>query len=344
MIEIDTIVIGGGQAGLAAGYHLKEKRIDFLILDSQKRVGDTWRNRYDSLTLFTPVAYNHLPGLALPGNANHFPTKSEVADYLENYAAYFKMPIHMNICVTSIEKQDEDFYLKTDQETYVCKKVIIATGVFQKPKIPGFSSLLGGEIHQIHASEYKNEKQIATGSVLVVGGGNSGAQIAKELSKSHQVYWSVSKKPQLIPLTVLSKSVFWWLDKLKLLHVEQNTTRGKWMKRHFNPILVTEMKKMIKDKKIIIKSEAIIASAVSVLFSDGSDLTPKTIIWATGYQRDFTWLQIPDVFTENKKIRHLKGVTEVRGLYFLGMPWQSNRTSSLLGGVGVDAAYIVEKI
>lgn len=190
----DVLVIGAGQAGLSMGYYLNKSSLSFLILDKNERIGEVWRNRYDSLVLFTPRSYSSLHGLPLDGDPNGFPTKNEIGDYLELYANAFDLPIQKNTEVQHITKLDGIFHITTQNSSLQTKNVIIASGPFQHPNIPIFSKVLSKEVVQLHSSQFKNHSQLQEGTALVVGGGNSGAQISVVLSESHHTYLSVGKK------------------------------------------------------------------------------------------------------------------------------------------------------
>ena len=205
----DVIVIGGGQAGLAMGYWLKQSTFSYLIVDKQESVGETWKNRYDSLVLFTPGQYNTLPGLSFPGEQRDYPSKDDVASYLQQYARTFHLPIQNQTCVQNVSKIGGVFSVKTDQGLFTCQNLIIATGPFQTPIVPDFSNVMSKKIVQLHSSEYKNRTQLQDGNVLVVGGGNSGSQITSEIARERTVHLSISEGLTFMPLSVGNKSIFW---------------------------------------------------------------------------------------------------------------------------------------
>lgn len=341
----DVLIIGGGQAGLASGYYLKKSGIPFIIVDNHSRVGDSWRNRYDSLVLFTPREYSGLPGLNFPGKRNEFPTKNETADYLENYAAAFNLPIQFNTTVSKLNKNNGFFQIWTNQGSFVAKKVIIATGPFQKERIPSFASKISSEVKQLHSSAYKNPEQLLSGETLVVGGGNSGAQIAVEISTRGKVSLSVGHRPVFLPLRFCGKSIFYWFDKLGILQAPAQSFIGRKIQSRPDPVFGLELKQLIKTATIDLMPKSIDASHNGIHFSDGSVREFSNIVWSTGFKADYSWLDLPHVlFDEKGYIIHKRGVTSENGLYIIGMPWQSRRTSALIGGVGEDARYIVNSI
>jgi len=340
----DTIIIGAGQAGLAMGCYLRQENKKIILLDKRNGVGETWRERYDSLVLFTPRMYSSLPGLSLEGDKHGFPTKDEIADYLNLYVDKFQLPIRFNEEVMEVTKSDSTFFIRTNSGDYKAKNVVVATGPFQTPFIPEFSSTLSSSITQLHSSGYQNSSQLAKGNVLVVGGGNSGAQIAYELSQERETYLAVSKPLTYMPLTIRKKSIFWWFDKIGILKASSNSLLGKAIQRKGDPVFGKELKQAVEEKKVQIKGRVTSASDISIMFKDMSCLEFQNIIWATGFKRNYDWLNIEGVVNEKGNVHHKRGVTSVEGLYFIGLPWQHRRGSALLQGVGYDAQHVSQKI
>lgn len=340
----NTIVIGAGQAGLSIGYYLKQNSDKFIILDKGQEVGDSWRNRYDSLVLFTPRMYNSLPGLVFEGETHGFPSKFEVVNYLKRYTTTFNLPINLETEVVKVSKIKNVFYVKTNQGVFKSKNLIIATGAFQYPKMPLFSRDLSKEIYQVHSSQYKNPSQLKDGNVLIVGGGNSGAQIAVELSKERETYLAINKKISYLPLSIQNKSIFWWFDKLGILKANTDSFLGKRIQKRGDPIFGYELKDAIKRKEVTIKSKVIAGKDNQITFGDLSTLNVNNIIWATGFESKYPWLEIEEVFNEKGQIIHSRGVSNIKGLYFIGLPWQYRRGSALMQGVGFDAEFIVQHL
>ncbi|PEC19866.1 flavin-containing monooxygenase [Bacillus cereus] len=341
---LDAIIVGAGQAGLAIGYYLKQERYNFLLLDAGNRIGDSWRKRYDSLQLFTPRSYSSLPGMALIGEENGFPYKDEIANYLEKYAQHFQFPVQLQTEVLKIRKQQDIFELHTPTEILQSKNVIIASGGFQKPFIPLFSQRLSSNVFQIHSSQYKSPLQIPKEKVLVVGGGNSGMQIAVELAKTHEVTMSISHPLTFLPLHFFRKSIFNWLEKMGLLYAEINTKRGRWFQKKKDPIFGFEGKELIRNGAIKLQEKVISASENKIMFQNGDTYSAQSIIWSTGFIQDYTWIEIEKAVNEDGFPNHTKGISPVRGLYYIGLPWQSQRGSALICGVGKDAAYLISEI
>jgi len=343
-MKLDVLIIGAGQAGLAMAYYLKKENVSFLLLDQSERVGDSWRKRYDSLVLFTSKQYSGLPGLTYEGNVNDVPTKDEVADYLERYAHTFDFPIQLNTTVHKLSKPTNEFIIETNRNTFCAKKVIVASGAFQQPFIPAFSSQLSSDVVQLHSSEYQNPKGLKAGSVLVVGGGNSGTQIATELSDTHETYLSVGHPIKHLPLTLFGKNIFWFFDQLGIYRFHSSSFLGKKLKKRPDPIFGFELKEKIKEKQLYVKPRLQTITDNQCLFSDDTSLTIDNIIWATGFLPFYEWITIPDAIDSQGKPLHQDGVSPVEGLFYIGMPWQRNRGSALLLGAGEDAKYLVKQI
>ena len=341
---IDLIIIGAGQAGLTMGYYLKQEGYNFLLLEAGKQVGDSWRNRYDSLQLFTPRSYSSLPGMALIGEKNEFPYKDEIATYLEEYARHFQLPVQLQTEVLKIKKEKEIFELHTPTEILQTKKVIIASGGFQQPFIPSVSANLSSHIFQIHSSQYKSPSQIPKGKVLVVGGGNSGMQIAVELAKTHEVTVSISHPLTFLPLQLFGKSIFNLLEKVGLLYAEINTKRGRWFQKRKDPIFGFEGKKLIRNGAIKLQEKVVSASGNNIMFQNGDIYSAESVIWSTGFVQNYNWIEIEQAVNEKGFPNHIKGISPVKGLYYIGLPWQSQRGSALICGVGKDAAYVLSEI
>ncbi|MEH7815758.1 NAD(P)/FAD-dependent oxidoreductase [Bacillus velezensis] len=340
----DTIVIGAGQAGISVGYYLKKSKQKFIILDKSHEVGENWKNRYDSLVLFTSRMYSSLPGMQLEGDKHGLPSKNEIAAYLKKYVERFEIPIQLRTEVISVQKLKNYFLIRTSREEYQTKNLVMAAGPFHTPNIPSISRDVADHIHQLHSSQYKHSKQLEPGNVLVVGGGNSGAQIAVELSKERVTYLACSNKPAYFPLWIGKRSIFWWFDKLGVLRASHTSILGKFIQKKGDPIFGYELKHAIRQKKIILKQRVIAGKQNEIIFKDSSSLEVNNIIWATGFKNPLCWMKIEGVLDKEGRIIHHRGVSAVEGLYFIGLPWQHRRGSALLQGVGNDAEYIVKQM
>lgn len=341
---LDTIIIGGGQAGLAAAYYLKQNSREFLVLDQHEQVGDSWRNRYDSLHLFTPRMYNSLPGLPFSGDPQGFPHKDEVAEYLKNYARHLDLPIRGNTQVISLRKRSRVFETATTDGVFTSKNVIVATGPFQKPFIPPIHEQVGSDMIQLHSSQYRHPKQLKKGVVLIVGAGNSGAQIACELTKTHEVHLSAGSKIRYKPLHILGKSIFWYFNRLGFLTANRKSRLGQWLHEQPEQVYGKELKHLINKGSVKLHSRSVKMLDQEAFFqNETASIHIDNIIWATGYSLEHDWIEINEAF-HNGQIAHHEGVSVVNGLYYVGLPWQTSRGSALMGWVKYDAKLVVDHL
>lgn len=336
---LDAVVIGGGQAGLAMGYYLAQQRRNFIILDAGNEVGESWRRRWDSLRLFTPAQYDALPEMPFPQPADTYPGKDAVADYLTHYAKTFELPIHNQQRVLSLKHEGACYLVETDSDLFRAEKVVVATGPFHKPFVPGLSRDLAPTVVQLHSAEYRNPKALPDGEILVVGAGNSGVQIAQELAASRRVVLAQGRPLPVVPPRLLGKSLFWWLETLGVTKVTADSSLGKRMKKNDGVVIGSGPGELVRSGRLVLMPRAVRALGDKVGFADGRTLRVRTVIWATGYRSDYSWIDVP-VFDEEGQPVHRRGVTAAPGLYFLGLPWQHTTGSALLGFVKRDAAYI----
>jgi len=339
-----TVVVGGGQAGLAAGYHLRQHDVDFVIVDGQERIGDVWRNRWDSLRLFTPAKYSGLPGMPFPAEPTHLPDKDEVADYLERYAQRFDLPVRSSTRVELLAHDGERWVLRTSRGTLEADDVVVATGPFQRPRVPAVASALDTGIHQLHSSAYGSPFDLPEGPVLVVGAGNSGAQIALELARFRTV-WLAGRDTGHAPRRLLGRDLFdWWWPVMRRFSVD--TAIGRRLRRAVGGggdalIGIPE--------RTIVESGIVRVGRVDDVrdgwpVCDGRVIRPSVIVWCTGFTADYSWIDAP-VLDERGWPRHVRGVaTDVPGLHFLGLRFLHRMNSSLLGGVGEDAAFVAAAV
>ena len=342
--RFDTIVVGGGQAGLSAGYHLQERDMDFVIVDAQRRLGEVWRNRWDSLRLFTPARYSGLPGMPFPATPGHLPDKDEVADYLERYAERFDLPVRSGTVAESLVHDGDRWVLRTSRGTLEANNVIVATGPFQRPKIPAMSAQLDAGIDQRHSSAYRSPFDLPDGPVLVVGAGNSGAQIALELAR-HREVWLAGRDTGHLSRRLLGRDLFDWLWPL-MERFTVDTRLGRRMRRRVgaggDALIGIPERALVEAGVVRVGRVESVHDGWPVV--GGEVLRPRAIVWCTGFVSDYSWIDAP-VFDERGVPRHTRGVVdEAPGLYFLGLRFQHRMTSSLVGGVGQDAAYVAADV
>jgi putative flavoprotein involved in K+ transport len=341
--DVEVAVIGAGQAGLAMGYLLSRQGRRFVIFERADSIGSAWRERWESLTLFTPRRYSALPGLAFPGDPDGYPTRDEVIAYLESYAAAFELPIELNTEVTILEDgDDERFRLEVDGRTIVADQVVVATGPFQLPYVPKLAEKLADGVFQTHAVGYRRPDDVPDGAVLVVGGGNTGFQIAKELSSTHKVVLSVGSRQKPLPQRVLGRDLFWWLTKTRILDRTVDSRLGRKLRTR-DTLIGSSPRQLRKRYGVELKPRLVDVALRTARFEEGSELEVDAVIWATGYRADHSWIKLP-ISDEDGRLRHRRGVTDVPGLVFLGLTWQHTRGSALIGWVKDDAEYIAERI
>lgn len=342
-----VIVIGGGQAGLSVGYHLKQQGVPFVILDASERIGDAWRTRWDSLRLFSPNWANGLDGLPFPGPRNALPTKDQMADYLESYAAHFELPVRTGTRVTSLTRNARGFVVQTSGGTLQADQVIIAMASYQRPRTPDFARDLGPEVVQMHSSAYRNPAQLRPGSVVIVGGGNSGVEIAHELCATHPVVLAAPKVGEA-PVrmhTWLGTRLFSRIL-LRLVFHRLLTIRTP-MGRKARPRMMHRATPLIRtNRDDLTRAGAQLAARVvgvrdgRLLTQDGQLLDAQNVIWSTGYDASQSFIQLP-IFDEHGEPMHEAGVvTGEPGLYFVGLPFLYSMSSSMIHGVGRDAKRI----
>lgn len=340
--HLDVAVVGGGQAGLAMGYYLREQGLQFAIFEGSDSIAPAWLERWDSLTLFTPRRYSALPGLHFPGDRDGYPSRDEVIAYLEEYARTFDLPLELNSRVRRLTKENGSFVLDIDGRTVIADQVVVATGPFQTPFVPEIADKLDAEVWQVHSTSYRQPRDVPEGTVLVVGGGNTGFQIAKELSATHKVLLSVGSKQKPLPQRIVGRDLFWWLTKTRLLSTTVESRLGR--KLRYRDTLIGSSPRELKGKYgVEVKPRATDAKGRTIRFGDGGSVEVDALIWATGYRSDLSWIDLP-IFDSNEGLRHRRGVTDVPGLYFLGLTWQWTRGSALIGWVKDDAAFLIKRL
>jgi putative flavoprotein involved in K+ transport len=348
--QLGTLVVGGSQAGLAVGYHLMQRRLPFMIVDDNHRIGDAWRKRWDSLRLFTPGRYDGLPGMPFPGSPSSYPTKDEAADYLEAYAREFALPVRTGVRVKKLSKVGDRFEVIYGEHTLFAENVVVATGAYNNPRVPPLACKLDKKIVQLHSKEYRNPSQIQEGGVLVVGAGNSGAEIAVELSRQHKTWLSgpdTGQEPTRAGSFPdrLFTPIMW----LMATRLTVQTSLGRKLRDHFlNPprgIPLARVRRKDFAASGIERAPRVtgVRNGYPVL-EDGRVLEVSNVVWCTGFALNYDWIDL-SLPTHNGHPIHDRGIIEsCPGLYFVGLPFLYSLSSALLGGVGRDAEHVVEHL
>jgi putative flavoprotein involved in K+ transport len=349
--RFNVVIIGAGQAGLSVGYHLARLGIPFVILDANKRIGDSWRKRWDSLRLFTPARYDGLDGMRFPGSSNRFPTKDEMADYLEAYAAHFKLPVRMGVKVERVTRSGNTYVISAGDHTYEAEHVVVAMATYQRGVTPPFAKDLGPAIRQLHSSDYRSPSQLNAGGVLIVGAGNSGAEIAVEVARDHPT-WMSGRDTGHAPIRLnrfIGRRVLAPLLFRVIFHrVLTTSTR---LGRKVRPHVIHRGAPLIR-----VRSEELAAAGVKriarisgirdglPMLADGPVLEVANVIWCTGFHPGFSWIDLP-IFGEDGEPAHERGVVANEpGFYFIGLHFLYAFSSTMIHGIGRDAAHIAKTV
>lgn len=348
----ETVIVGGGQAGLSVGYHLKQQGRSFVILDAGERIGDSWRKRWDSLRLYSPAFRDALPGMPFPAPKSAYPTKDEMGNYLQAYAARFVLPVRSGAAVEALTEENGTYSASTtDGRRFVGDNVVIATGVFRKPYTPEFAHELDPDITQLHSDDYRNLTQLREGPVLVVGASHSGSDIAYEAAASHQVVLSGSDTGQIpVPIESRRGRTFFRLLVFAGTHIlNVKTPMGRKMRPHIRhgggPLL-----RYRKRDLLAAGVERVVGHTVGVqdgrpVLSDGRVLDVRNVVWCTGYRPDFSWIRVPIEFGDDGyPVQYRGAVASSPGLYFAGLPFLHSFASMLITGSARDSGHVARQI
>lgn len=326
-------------------YHLQELGKDFLVVDGGDEIGASWLNRWDSLKLFTPTEFNHLPGLPFDAPKGHYPSKYEVANYFKTYVQQFNFQVQLNTLISSVQKTENGFVLSHKEGEIEAQNVIVATGPFHTPYTPPCHTKLSESVTQMHSNYYKGPHQLQEGDALVVGGGDSGYQILNEISKesSRTVYFSGDTSVRSLPQLFLGKTLWWWFSIIGFLSFNKYSFIGKKINSITQPVIGTDVKEILSRSNVITAGRTKDALGGKVFFESKSVETIKNIVWATGYRPNFQWIEGLELDADSYPKNH-RGVSNIDGLYFIGLPWMYTRGSATLGGVSKDATYLANFI
>lgn len=350
--QVDVVVIGAGQTGLSVGYHLKRRGIPFVILDANERIGDTWRRRWDSLRLFTPARYNGLDGMRFPDNVHVFPTKDAMADFLEAYAARFDLPVMTGVRVDRVSRQNGRYVVRAGERRFEAPNVVVAMGTFQRPKVPVFSGDLDPSIVQLHSGDYRGPAQLGDGDVLIVGAGNSGSEVARELAAGGRKVWMSGRDTGHIPFRIeglLGRHLMVRLVVGFLFYRVLTTSTPVGRKVRPKVLAVGGPLIRVKPKDLAALGVERVPRTTGVEdgkphLEDGRVLDVKNVVWCTGFTPDFSWIDVP-IVTDGHEPTHRRGVVaDAPGFYFVGLEFLYSLASAMVQGAGRDARYIVDRI
>lgn len=335
--SVDVLIIGAGQAGLGTAYWLR--RITGLTIQvvDQNAVGDSWLRRWDSLRLFTPRRFSGLPGMRFPAGTD-FPDKREMAEYLRGYAERFALPVETGHRVRRLWKSGDLFHARTDAVEFQARHVVAAVGPFARPYHPRASALLDAGIFQLHSAAYCRPSDIPGEEVVVVGGGNSAAQLAMELSRTHGVTLISPRAPWYLPVRLLGVDVYWWLYLTGMLNTRASSAISRYVRRRRDSIIGTGLRRAIGTGRIrLLTGRVTGADGQDLLLSDGSHVGVRNVVWCTGYRPDLSWVDLPAALDEEGEPVHHGGASPVPGLHWMGLPWQTRLNSSIIDGIDRDA-------
>jgi putative flavoprotein involved in K+ transport len=350
--RVDVLIVGGGQAGLAMGYHLAQRDRDFVILEAGARIGDAWRKRWNGLRLFTAARYDGLPGMAFPAPPSALPTKDDVADFLESYVARMRLPVRTGTSVTGLWRDDrgDGFVVAAGSQQFEATQVVVATGAYQRPRIPGFARDLAPSIRQLHSSEYRDPSQLHDGAVLVVGASNSGAEIALGVAGEHRTLLAgpdrgkMPVRPESRLGRLLDPPFWFYLNRVATLDTPIGRKALPFVRDRGLP--VERVWPADLDAAGVERVYARVAEARMGLptLDDGRSLDVANVVWCTGFRPEFGWIHLPVIGADGWPM-HIRGVVpSMPGLYFIGLPFLYSAASSLIGGVGRDAEHIAAQI
>lgn len=350
--RIGTVIIGAGQAGLSTGYHLARLGRPFVILESHTRIGDAWRSRWDSLRLFTPARYDGLDGMAFPAPKHSFPTKDEMAVFLESYAQHFTLPVHTGVRVARVWREGGHYVVQAGRARIEAESVVIAMASYQTARVPEFASALAPEIVQMHSREYRNPGQLRPGGVLLVGAGNSGAEIAVEMGRAGRATFLSGRVTGQVPFRIEGRAARLGIAPFvfrvvfhRVLTVDTPMGRRARRKMLSMGLPLIRTKESDLEAAAVTRVPRVVGARDGLpLLADGRALEVTNIIWCTGYNLGLSWLDLP-IFEASGEPRHERGiVVEQPGIYFVGQHFQYAMSSTMIHGVGRDAEHIAKAI
>ncbi len=315
------------------------------VLDAAP-VGQSWLDRWDSLTLFTPRRFSALPGMPFPAGAGRYPTRTEMAGYLTAYARRFDLPVETGVPVRRLSRDASGFLARTSSGVIRARHVVVATGPFQRPRRPAASRGLDPAVGQLHSSQYRRPADVAGGAVLVVGGGNSAAQLAVELAAAGRDVTVVSPGPPwYLPEDILGVSMYWWIYLTGVLNADREARVSRYIRARGDAIVGTRLRTLVRRGRVRLFTQRVTgAHEHDVVLADGTVVPVTSVLWCTGFDPNTSWIDVPGATKEDGTPTHSRGVSPVAGLHWMGLPWQTRLNSSIIDGVDRDARATARRI
>ena len=342
--SVDVLIVGAGQAGLGTAHWLRRLGLPQVRVVDSRPLGQSWLDRWDSLRLFTPRRFSALPGLAFPDGPGN-PSREEMAGYLRTYATRMHLPVQSGVQVSRLTHDPDGFTAATSAGDIRARHVVVATGPFQRPFVPDAAAGLDPEVSQLHSADYRRPDDVPPGGVLVVGGGNSAAQLALELSATHAVTVASSGPLWFLPERVLGVNLYWWLLLSGVLNASSTTRVSRYVRRRGDAIVGGQLRTMVHRGQIrLIPQRVVTAQGKEVTLADGTLLPVSSVLWCTGFRPDTSWIQIPGATDASGAPIHRDGASPVPGLHWMGLPWQTRLNSGIVDGVDRDAHRTARRI
>ncbi len=342
---VDVLVVGAGQAGLGAAYWLQRRTGLRVLVVDRAPVGQSWLDRWESLVLFTPRRFSSLPGLPFPDGATRCPSRTEMADYLRDYVDRLDLPVRSGVEVRRLTRSDGAIVAETSAGTVRARHVVIATGPFHARFVPAAAADLAADVHQLHSYDYCSPADIPPGEVLVVGGGNSAAQLAVELAGTHSVTVAAPRMPWYLPVSWLGVDLYWWSYLTGVLNAQSDSRVSRYVRRRGDAIVGTELRDLIRTGRVrLLPHRVVSGEGHAVRLADGTDAPVSCVLWCTGFRPATSWIDVDGAIGADGTPLHTAGASPVPGLHWMGLPWQTRLNSSIIDGVDRDARRLADRI
>ncbi len=345
--HVDVLVVGAGQAGLGTAYELGRRAPDLsvLVVDAAPRAGQAWLDRWDSLQLFTPRRFSELPGLRFPRGSTRCPDRVEMAAYLQEYVRVHRLRLRGGTRVERVTGGADGFLVEASGWQAVARHVVVATGPFHDRFVPPVAECLGPQVRQLHSYDYRTPDDLPEREVVVVGGGNSAAQLALELAAVREVTMVTPREPWFVPSQLLGVSTYHVMERFGILQADPGGPVGRYVRRRGDPVFGKELRPLLRDGRVRLRPSRVVgAGADRLLLADGSAVRTSAVLWCTGFHAAFPWLQVPGALDGEGAPRSEGGASPVPGLHWMGLPWQSRLDSSIVHGVHADACRTARRV